>query len=621
MCGIAGIWLQNESSRPNMECLNSMIQMLKHRGPDCQRVWEDSGVGLAHSRLAIIDLKPRSNQPMKDTETQSVIVFNGEIYNYIELRAELKALGYSFRTESDTEIIPKAYHAWGTDCLSRFNGMWAFALYDKKQRELFCARDRYGIKPFCYGILNSGDLVFASEHKALWTHFSEFAKPNKYFLARFLNEGIFSSPYKETFYEGIFHLLPAHYFVISTGGCVQQHPYYRIGQEFQSPLPSYQEAAQQYTKLLTDSIRLRQRSDVPVGSCLSGGLDSSILVGLATRIFQTPLHTFSCVYPNYPSVDESQYIKENINHFQCISHTTTPIFSDFIEVVRQATWEQDGPTAGPLILSQRAVMELAQSKVRVLIDGQGADEVLGGYHWYFSHKLRTLVREFARSPSLRKWIRLCSEKKQQEERTGRKSEEKILKLIKHTWQGKKVQFGLVHNEFSSALDQQIPFPHDDLSSIMLEHIRTQIVDLLHCEDRNSMAFSIEARLPYLDYRLVDYAFSLPHWYKINGEKTKVLLHETARDVLPAKVYHRRNKMGFSTPGRFWFHRSESMEYLNSLFQDARHAVFKYISDKNLLKMNRIWARLKKGEAVSYGEESHLWKFITTVVWLEMLEGY
>jgi asparagine synthase (glutamine-hydrolysing) len=620
MCGIAGMLLQNEAALPDRACLNAMIQMLKHRGPDCQQAWVGTGVGLAHARLSIIDLESRSNQPLEDDETDSILVFNGEIYNYIELRRELQTLGYSFVTESDTEIIPKAYHAWGTDCLSRFNGMWAFALYDQKRQELFCARDRYGIKPFCYATTHSGDFVFASEHKAIWTHFPEFAQPNPYFLSRFLNDGLYPFSYMETFYDNIFHLLPSHYIITTHGGPIQQKSYYKIRQQFQNPLPSPEEATDHYTELLKDAIRVRYRSDVPVGSCMSGGLDSSTLVGLSNRLFEKPVQTFSCVHPQYPSVDESQYINENIQHFDCIPHFTTPDFDDFIKMIREATWEQDGPTGGPLILSQRAVMKSAQSKVRVLIDGQGADEVLGGYHMYFPYKLRTLTRDIARSPSLTKWIKLIIEKKRQEKRTGRKSKENILGLIKQTLHGKTVQFDLVNKEFSSTLDQQTPYPHDDLSSIMLEHIRIRIVDLLHCEDRNSMAFSIETRLPYLDYRLVDYSFSLPHMYKINMAKTKVLLHKIAKEVLPAKVYRRKDKMGFSTPGTFWFQRKESIAYLTSLFQNSGHHVFNYFSKKKFQSIKKAHARLEAGAAISHGQANDLWKLVTTVVWLEMLGG-
>ncbi len=576
--------------------------------------------GAAHSRLSIIDLNPRSNQPLEDAETESIIVFNGEIYNFLELRQELKSLGYSFTTQSDTEIIPKAYHAWGTACLSRFNGMWAFALYDKRRKELFCARDRFGIKPFCYGISNSGDLIFASEHKAIWTQFPEFAKPNPYVLARFLNDGLYPFSYKETFYENMFHLLPSHYFITTNGGAIQQRAYYTIGQQFLNPLPPYETAADHFTELLKDSIRLRYRSDVPVGSCMSGGMDSSTLVGLATRMFQRPLHTFSCVHPKYPSVDESGFINENIDHFKCISHLTTPNFTNFIAAIRTSAWEQDGPTGGPLILSQRAVMKSAQSNVRVLIDGQGADEMLGGYHMYFPLKRKTLIREFALSLSLPQAIRYLQEKRSQEKRTGEKSKEKFLELFKQTREGNKTRFNPINNEFSSALDQQTPYPLDDLSTMMLEHMRVRIVDLLHCEDRNSMAFSIETRLPYLDYRLVDYSFSLPHRYKINKAKTKLLLHKIARDVIPTNVYYRQDKMGFSTPGTFWFERKESIAFLNTLFQETRHEVFNYLSRKRLESIKKAHSRLNNGMSIKHGEANDMWKLVATVSWLDMLRS-
>jgi asparagine synthase (glutamine-hydrolysing) len=617
MCGITGIWPKGAAVRPEVGQLESMIRMLKHRGPDCQRVWEEPGVGLAHARLSIIDLNDRANQPMQDAETNSVIVFNGEIFNYIELREALRGLGYSFQTESDTEVILKAYHAWGTDCLSRFNGMWAFALYDRNRRELFCARDRFGIKPFCYGTTQSGDLVFASEHKVLWTHFPEFAVPDRFFLVRFLNEGTSFSAYKETFYEGISHLLPGHYFVVANGGPVEQKSYYRINPEYKNPPPSRM-AANEFSDLLQDSIRLRHRSDVPVGSCLSGGLDSSTIVGLATRASSTPVHTFSCVYPEHPYADESEYIEANIEHFHCQSKTVTPGFEDFIAAVRRATWEQDGPTIGPLVLSQRAVMELASAEVRVLLDGQGADEVLGGYHWFFEAKLRSLAREFVEAPSVMKFLGLWRQKRLQEARTGRRSPQSVRELIGRMRSAGEPHFDARTTAFSSALSEQEPFPDDDLNSLLLEQVRVQLGDILHCEDRSSMAVSVETRLPYLDYRLVDYAFSLPHAYKIRGGKTKVLLHRIAQDILPEKVYRRRDKMGFGTPGRSWFGQKESVDYMGSVLHDRHHPIFSYLSAKKRARIEAIWARMNDGDLISEGDESDVWRIMTTCLWLEGL---
>ncbi len=618
MCGLVGTWLKEPKASPDTNQLRSMINLLKHRGPDHQQVWGAPGVGLSHARLSILDLNPRSNQPMEDEETGTVIVFNGEIYNYIELREELKALGHSFKTESDTEVIPKAYREWGVDCLSRFNGMWAFALYDRKSHRLFCARDRYGIKPFCYGTTASGDLVFASEHKALWTHFREFAKPYKPLLHSFMSEGTSFSAYEESLYKGIRHLKPSHYFSVGAGERVEQKSYYKVGQEPAEPLPSHEEAQQVFADLLEDSLRLRYRSDVPVGSCMSGGLDSPTLVGLGARIFESSLQTFSCVYPDHPSVDESAYIEENVRHFRTVSHTTTPTFRDFNEAVRRATWEQDGPTGGPSILSQRAVMKLARPEVRVLIDGQGADEVLGGYHHYVAHKIRTLIREFARSPGPATWRALSRDRKLWEKRTGKRSKLKLPKWVLRTWSGRGHKFKKVSGHFSSTLDQQNPFPWDDLNSMMLENLRISMVDLLHYEDRNSMAYSIETRLPFLDYRIVDFAFSLPHTYKIRGDQTKMLLHKIAGEILPAKVYNRQDKMGFSTPGQAWFQRKETGERIRHLFSEKEHSLYEFLSDKKLNKLKSAWKKCETGKALSFSDECGLWRLITTAAWLEML---
>lgn len=627
MCGIAGLWQTQASDSPSSEALWQMILTLKHRGPDAQDIWVGPGIGLAHARLSILDLNPRSNQPMHDPRTGNVITFNGEIYNYLEIREELTGLGYRFDTESDTEVILHAYTAWGVDCLSRFNGMWSFALWDKARDTLFCARDRFGIKPFCYAQTASGDWVFASEHKALWATYPELAQPFEPLLKTFVEDATPFSCFKESFYQGIYHLLPGHYMTWPrqqtqpmSVDFPQQTAFYRINQTPPQPEPTLDSAQAKYEQLLNDSLKLRFRSDVPVGCCMSGGVDSPTLVGLSTQLFKTQLKTFSCIYPDFPAVDESSYIRQNIQAFKTDAYTTTPVFSNFVDTLQQCVWEQDGPTGGPSVLSQRAVMALAKPVVTVLIDGQGADETLGGYHGYFPMKLNALARDVIKRPSWQSVQRLRDGLKTLRERYASKmGTPRPWKMMRQTLKGKGAKLG--QWPFQSALSQQKAFPWDDLNTVMLQQTRSTMIDLLHYEDRNSMAVSLESRLPYLDYRLVDFAFGLDHHYKMDLDVTKLLLRKAAEKVLPEAVLHRRDKMGFETPGQHWMRQPEMIPFMDTLLNEPSSAMTALVSSAHLNRVRTVWQAIKSGEARPFSDECIVWRFATTHCWLEQLQQF
>ncbi|MBY0403094.1 MAG: asparagine synthase (glutamine-hydrolyzing), partial [Cyanobacteria bacterium] len=377
MCGILGVFSKDSEEPIASHRLWHMIDAMKSRGPDGQHIWSHPGVSLGHLRLSILDLDARSDQPMVDPQSGRVITFNGEIYNYLELKHELLTLGYLFETTSDTEVILKAYDAWGSDCLNKFNGMWALAIYDPNEDTLFCARDRFGVKPFVYAT-SSEHLVFASESKAIVSGFPQFQKPDPDFLRYFVETGQFANT-TATFYQPIQNLLPAHYFKVRRGEVPRPVRYWQWTPQVIQPVPSFGDAKEQFKELFKSAVSLRFRSDVPVGVCLSGGLDSTSVVATATQLFQKPIQTFSCIYPEFPEIDESTFIKQSVAKYHCESHTTAPVFDNFLELMTQSVWEQDGPTGGPTVLSQRAVMSLAKDYVTVLLDGQGGDEVLGGY--------------------------------------------------------------------------------------------------------------------------------------------------------------------------------------------------------------------------------------------------
>ncbi|MBY0405192.1 MAG: asparagine synthase (glutamine-hydrolyzing) [Cyanobacteria bacterium] len=615
MCGIVGLFPKDSTEKPEASLLWEMLAPLQNRGPDGQKVFAQDGIGMGHARLSIIDLDSRSDQPMKDLETGYLLTFNGEIYNYLELRAELTMLGHLFFTSGDTEVILKAYQQWGVDCLQRFNGMWSFALYDPNQQTLFCARDRMGVKPFVFSSVEN-TLVFASEAKALISAFPQLRHPNIPFLKHFLAVGDFAG-LAETFYEDIYNLLPGHYFLIQHGEKPQQKRYWNFQPEIlssqQGKTPKGEEVLEEFGALLTDSIRLRFRSDVPVGACLSGGMDSSSIVALASTFLEGKVSTFSCIYPEMPQLDESSYIRDIVKTFGCDAHFTSPTYPNFLETMLQSIWEQDGPTGGPSVLSQRAVMALAKGNVTVLLDGQGGDEVLGGYHSYFRWRQQEQFRKVLTTGSPRALIEFIQARNAIQQRTGKQ----FLPSLKNLYKASKKPVVFGRKRYSaSALDEISPPPQEDLLARQTEDLLLTMSNLLHYEDRNSMAFSLESRLPFLDYRLVEMMFSLPSDLKIQGSRTKHLLYETVKNILPASVVNRKDKMGFETPGQVWFRNPKAAAYLNQYLQYCPPEL-KPLPTEFMYALESSWANCQKGVPIPVGLECSLWRYFTACMWLEM----
>ena len=612
MCGIAGIFCADLSSNVADNLLWRMINKIIHRGPDAQKVWSAPGIGLAHARLSIIDLDKRSDQPMVDSKTGNVIVFNGEIYNYIELKNELKKYGYIFTTQSDTEVILKAYEHWGIECLNKFNGMWAFVLYDTNKKRIFAARDRFGIKPFTYGLSENGDLIFASEAKAIIANFPEFSRPNMPFLNDFVERDFFAC-YQETFYSGLYNLLPGHYFVSGHGEKPDPKRYWNWTPKIRSNIPNDLDVIEEFGEILQDAIRLRFRSDVPIGSCLSGGLDSTTIVGLATKLFEKKISTFSCIYPDLPQFDESSYIKSAVTKFQTNAHYIVPTHSNYIQSIYDCIYEQDGPTGGPSLLSQRAVMSLAKQHVKVLLDGQGADEVLGGYHGYFHSSLLSNFKDSNVPWKISSFLKYRNNARQIKVRCG-----KVAPFLQIWLQSRNSAAFQTHKLEQTQLHYMQPYPDDYLNTLLLEHVFTNLPNLLHYEDRNSMRFSLETRLPFLDYRLMEFAFSLPHFYKIRGKETKWLLHQISRMVLPKQILERQDKMGFTTPGHLWFQQEENLHFF-AKYMVADNIIFKQASKWFQNYLEKAWDQLKKKNfQVPAGEVNSLWRFFTANMWLEKL---
>ncbi len=654
MCGIAGI-LRRDGGSASRERLEWMNQVQAHRGPDGHDVFADGPVGLAHRRLAIIDLTPSGLQPM--TIEGRTLVYNGEIYNFRELRTELEGLSHRFIGDSDTEVLLRAYLQWGKACVTRFNGMFAFALWDAGKSELFCARDRLGIKPFFY-VEDGEGFEFASEIKTL-LHKPERRKPRLRTLVRFLGEGLTDDEW-ETFFQDVKLLPPAHTLTVTQGRSVLER-YWKIRPEvttekllaeaaleprvFPSVLereadpnyfpdvPGLEEAAQAFRALLQDAVRLRLRSDVPVGTCLSGGLDSSSVVACASSLSDRPVETFSSIYP-HRGYDEKRFIDDVVAAFGTVPNPVEPSGEDLPDLFDRLVWHQDEPTGGPGLYSQWRVMETAKTKVTVLLDGQGGDELLAGYHHYFREYLSELAKE--RQTKGQTFDRVMAEAKIIDEVTGhdhtslaerairRAKRPKILKLFQRERPGKVKTPAILHRDlaravsktdatrmdidriFSNSLSQKL---YDDLT-------RFSIPALLRYEDRSSMAFSLEARVPFLDYRLVEFCFSLPIEFKIAPPLTKLVLRKAMNGRLPSSVTQRSDKLGYPTPFGGWL-REGLRDWVEDFFagQDFRDSC---VLDGPACR--EIWRSHLSGEDRSW----EMWRILHTHRWSQLFlqgQGY
>jgi len=562
MCGIAGIaGLPQEQAKPQVERMNSCMQ---YRGPDDEGVWCDDTVCFGHLRLSIIDTSNAGHQPMFSHDRRFVIIFNGEIFNYLELREELKAAGSTFATAGDTEVIMEAYRQWGEKAVARFNGMWAFALWDTQEKLLFASRDRFGVKPFYYTFEN-GVLSFGSEMKSLLT-LARHAPDWHYYYHFFDRKTPLGTD--RTVFAGIQHLRPGHTLVWKNGEMNIQR-YWKPDPSHSQSVYSYTDPVGTFRELLTSAVKLRLRSDVPVGVCLSGGIDSSAITVLLASMGVVP-ETFSTVYEEQ-AYSEAQYIDAVNAQTGATSHRVTPRSEDFFAVMDKIVAHHDEPVRMPGVYSHWHVMQCADGHVTVLLDGQGADEVVGGYREYFPAYLASLMRDvltFKSPGDAMAQVRACLDGIETNLGGARAYlMEALLRTIPQSVRAGISRGSTKGDLFTEKFAQRYSSPLADypevtedlnrLSSVLDREMyktftETNLPMLLRYEDRNSMAFSMEARTPFLDYRLVEYCLGLSYRYKMRGYTTKWILREALKDMLPREVYERKDKKGFPTPTAEWF---------------------------------------------------------------------
>ncbi|MGH7227806.1 MAG: asparagine synthase (glutamine-hydrolyzing) [Nitrospiraceae bacterium] len=612
MCGIAGI-IQFEDRALDCGLLEAMTRSLAHRGPDGEGYvlldpsdrekplavigalsdsigTEGDGlkpfrIGLGHRRLAIIDLTPLGHQPMATEDGRYWVTYNGELYNYVELRDELRAKGHRFRSNSDTEVLLAAYREWGEACLTRFNGMFAFALWDGVQHWLFCARDRLGEKPFYYR-WDGERFAFASEIKGLLPACGR-STPNQRAVFAYL-DGAALDDSNDTFFDGTLQLPPAHSLTVQNAR-VTLARYWDLPTAGTEVSQSPREAAESFRHLFSDAIRIQLRSDVPIGTCLSGGLDSSSIVCMAADLISKgkaeQLRTFSSCFED-PAYDERRFILPVLARTEAKPHYTFPDSKELAANVEQLVWQQDEPFGSTSIFAQWNVMRMAaQQGVKVLLDGQGADELLAGYHRFFGAFFADLLadgRGLTLLRELRAYWRLHGPISRYAVADLARAllPASLVSAIRGRMTGSANWLGA---EFRRQGGFQMPERSAGPSSHVqrLQHALLTgkgLRALLHYEDRNSMAFGIETRLPYLDYRVVEYLYRLDIRHKIHLGWTKAVLREAMEGILPEEVRWRIDKMGFVTPEDQWL-RTSLRELAHDTLADARTRMRGYLNVK------------------------------------------
>lgn len=539
MCGIAGVFLPQKENKLNV--VKCMTDALIHRGPDGEGHWnsQSAGVTLGHRRLAILDLTENAKQPMH-FNNRYTIVFNGEIYNYVEIRKQLVKEGYNFKSNSDTEVILALYDKKKEDCLADLEGMFAFALWDEEQQSLFCARDRFGEKPFFYYFDRDKGFYFASEMKALWA-VGIPREPNVNLLHLFLESGVCLHPTDQTktFYNGIKQLDSGQYLKISSNSFTPiVKKYYSLDNLEINRDISFDEAKDKFRALFSESINRRLRSDVAIGSSLSGGIDSSSIVLMinSMKAQNSIQKTFSARFSNFKK-DEGEFIKEVISKSNDIlSHEVWPNGDDFNNSLDKIIFHQEEPFGSASIFAQWKVLELAKKcGVTVMLDGQGADEHLAGYlHYYnvylsqlYQNDYNTFLQEVENYRIRRNIIHPLHPDRQ---------------TIKH-------KLGRIKRKISK---NTISINNSNLSNTLKNDLMvTGLKELLRYADRNSMAHSVEVRLPYLDHNLVEFVVQMPDNYKLNQAWTKLLLRKSMEDILPPKITWRVDKIAYETPQNNW----------------------------------------------------------------------
>jgi asparagine synthase (glutamine-hydrolysing) len=618
MCGLVAVIRRNGQVDPRL--LAHMRDALRHRGPDAADQWIEGGVGLAHRRLSIIDVSDASAQPMHSEDGRLVLVFNGEIYNYIELREELRVAGRRFRTSGDTEVLLQALDHWGEAALPRLNGMFAFALWDRRERRLLVARDRFGEKPLFLARPRDGGLTLASEMKALLHDPNLDGATDLETQAAYVN-GSYYEEGANTFFANIKRAPAAHAIVFDEQGReIRRWRYWTPDYERVDEGIGEGEAIERFHDLLTRSVRMRLRSDVRVGSSLSGGLDSSVVVGMLAQertagASAFDQDTYSARFPDDPTMDEGEFIDAVVDHTGVRSHSVSPTPAGLMAESRRLHWHQEEPVLSASIYLQFCVARLAQENGSIVqLDGQGADELLGGYQFYYrSHQLDLVDKgEWAQ---LEHSTRAFNERMAQSAAGFQNSARRFNAATAFSldeieaMRGQNAPPG-IYNGGSWTEGLPTPGPGKRVRRIMAEAMQYNCLpQLLRYADRNAMAFSREGRLPYLDHDLVDFTISLPDRLLFSEGWQKYILRKAGERYIPPKVCWRADKVGYAAPLDLWM-RGALKDWC---YERAFEGPVVDVPGYDTASLQTFWEQHQAGANNSWA----LWRWISLNEWLSL----
>jgi asparagine synthase (glutamine-hydrolysing) len=622
MCGIAGIVYKSLDQTVAPNVLKAMTDVLRHRGPDDEGFYIDGNVGLGNRRLSIIDLAG-GHLPLSNEDDSIWIAYNGEIYNYVELRNHLIANGHRFKTHSDTEAIVHLYEDEGEQCFAKLNGMYAFALWDTKHKKLLCVRDRFGIKPLYYYV-DDNQFIFGSEIKALLQHPTVKARPDWEAIHEYLTFQFCLGD--RTFFQGVRKLLPAHYLTWAPAqGKFEVKQYWDLDYTIDET-HSEDYFRDKLLFLLEDAVRIQLRSDVPLGAHLSGGLDSSSVVGLAASLLETPIKTFTGSFREGPEYDETPYAKLVAQRVGAEYYEIFPTPHDFTKTIQKIIYFMDEPVAGPGVFPQYFVAKLAREHVKVVLGGQGGDEIFGGYARYLAAYLEQCLkgaifetqeegRHVVTLESIIPNLPLLQQYKPMLQQFWTQGlfepmDRRYFRLVERSHHVQK----LYSPEFLEGREEthiwdsfQKLFHRTDTLSYFnkMTHfdIKTLLPALLQVEDRTSMAVSLESRVPLLDHRIAELVAGMPPTVKFRGGESKHIFKQAVRNWVPTEVLARKDKKGFPVPLTEWY-----QEELREMMQEM--LVGREAKNRGLYNIPEVKQML--GNELKFGRE--IWGLLCLELW-------
>jgi len=604
MCGIAGI--VNFNNEPVKEsAIAQMMAAMKYRGPDDEGTFFENNIGLGFVRLSILDLSPSGHQPMFSDDDRYVIIFNGEVYNYLEIKETLKSK-HKFKSNTDTEVVLKAFIEWGESCLDKFNGMFAFVIYDRKEKTLFGARDRFGIKPFYYQH-NYKHFIFASDIPPLLTNSNVNAIPNDEVIFNYLltNRTNYS---EQTFFSGILKLKPGHKLKLTTTE-LQIEQWYDLDKHTTN---NGFHSDSEYYNIFKDAVSIQLRSDVPVGLCLSGGLDSSAIASVLLNEFDlNGLNSYSAIYNRGDTGDEQDFI-DLFKNKNIKMHFTTPSGNDLLKNIDRYVEALSEPVPGTSEYAEFKVMELAKEYSTVILNGQGADEVLGGYEYFYAAHLKELITSFKPFKLIRECCFLFKAGKLP---TSLRYMMFFLIPVKLKCFALKTRNNIFHSNYyhkhkhdtQAIIDKFYTFK--DLKTFFKNHFKYKFEHHLLWADKSGMYHSLETRFPFIDHVLVEKTLSTPNSRILDHGWTKVILRDALKNRLDDKIRLRKDKVGFETPEREWLKSNEFREFITTIFDSKSFNSTPYFDSEKIKQLYN--EHLTNG----VNHSNMIWKTIHLELWL------